>query len=73
MRRLRQELAPSNYLPKATCITLGVELNFDATQQNAERNQLAAALCEATSRRLHIEYLRFAFCGKSHGRRQNLT
>ncbi len=44
---LHQELAPINYLRQATCITLGVMLNFDAAQP-AERNQLAAALYEAT-------------------------
>ncbi len=41
---LHQELAPINYLRQATCITLGVMLNFDAAQQNAERSQLAAPL-----------------------------
>ncbi len=45
---LRQESAASDNLQQATCVTLGVMLNFDATQQNAERKDFAAALYEAT-------------------------
>ncbi len=48
---LRQESAPSDYLQQATCVTLGVVFDSDATQllpQNAERNELAAALNEVT-------------------------
>ncbi len=47
---LRQESAAIDCLWQATCFTLGVMLNFDATQQNAERNKFAAALYEVTLR-----------------------
>ncbi len=43
---LHQEQIPSDYLWQATCITLGVMLNFDASQQNSERMEFAAALYE---------------------------
>ncbi len=45
---LRQESIPSDYLRQATCVTLGVMLNFDATQQNTEHKEFAAALYKAT-------------------------
>ncbi len=38
-----KNLLPTIVRGKATCITVGVMLNFDATQQNAERKELAEA------------------------------
>ncbi len=43
-----QESVAIDYLQQATCGTLGVMLNFDAAQQNTERNKFAAVLYEAT-------------------------
>ncbi len=40
---LHQELAPSDFLHQATCITLGIMSNVDAALQNAQCNKLAAA------------------------------
>ncbi len=41
---LDQESIPRDYLHQATRVTLGVMLNFNAAQQNAERKEFAAAL-----------------------------
>ncbi len=39
---LRQELIPSNYLRQATCITLGIMLNFDAAHDFCRKNAAAS-------------------------------
>ncbi len=45
---LCQESIPGDYLREATCVTLGIMLNLDATQQNAERSKLATAPYEVS-------------------------
>ncbi len=46
---LRQELIPSDYLRQATCVTLGIRLNFDATQYFAAKRRTQQVLYEVTS------------------------
>ena len=45
---LRQESIPSDYLRQATCGTLGVMLNFDATQHYAAKRRTQQVLYEVT-------------------------
>ena len=45
---LHQESIPSVYLRQATCVTLGVMLNFDATRHFAAKRRTQQALYEAT-------------------------
>ncbi len=60
---LRQESVPTDYLRQATCITLGVMLNFDAAQQNAKRSKLAAAPYEVSIRkRVRLEMCESTIC-----------
>ncbi len=53
---LSQESIPSDYLRQATCGTLGVMLNFDATQHYAAKRRTQQVLYEVTFIRTHRQF-----------------
>ena len=56
-RLLRQESIPSDYLRQATCVTLGVMLNFDATQHFAAKRRTQQTLYEVTFTQTRLDGL----------------